>query len=133
MFKKKFKNIKTKLSNKFLSSIILGKFGLKAVSRGIITPKQLETVRRTIARSTKRTSKIIIRIFFYQAYTQKSLSSRMGKGTGSIKGWIAYIKKGMILIELAHIDQMLAYNVLTSIYSKLPFKTKFVSRSKILI
>jgi large subunit ribosomal protein L16 len=67
-----------------LCSVKRGFYGLKAVNSGIITPKQLETVRRIISRLTKRTTKIILNVNFSQPLTKKSLLSRMGKGSGNV-------------------------------------------------
>lgn len=76
-------------------------------------------------------SKIVIRAFFYQPCTQKGLASRMGKGSGAIKYWIAYVKKGTIFLELANISELKAQKILRKAYNKLPFKTAFVSRNNI--
>jgi large subunit ribosomal protein L16 len=77
--KNSFKNEKNALAN-----ISKGFYGLKTVATGTLTTKQLETIRRTIARITKRSGKIIINIFFKQPLTKKPLLSRMGKGSGSV-------------------------------------------------
>jgi large subunit ribosomal protein L16 len=79
--KKKIINI----NKTFLGSLQLGCFGLKAVTSGILTSKQIESVRRIIVRLTKRVGRIFIRIFFCHPLTSKGLLSRMGKGVGSIK------------------------------------------------
>jgi large subunit ribosomal protein L16 len=76
-----------------------GYYGLKTKSFGLITPKQLETARRALSRITKRTGKIFINIFCNHPITKKPLLSRMGKGAGSINCWVAYVKKGKIIIE----------------------------------
>ena len=79
--KKKFLNTLTK----FLGSIQYSYFGIKSISSGILTIKQIETIRRIFVRITKRNGKLFIRIFFKHPLTSKPISSRMGKGTGSIK------------------------------------------------
>jgi len=66
-----------------------GVFGLKTKTSGILTIKQLETVRRLISRKTKKLSKFFIRVFFQHPIRKKSLLSRMGKGIGSIKLWVS--------------------------------------------
>jgi len=84
-YKKRHKIIKSKNVNKdFLGTLHLGIFGLKAKSSGVLTDKQVETVRRVVAQKTKRSGKIKIRIFFQQPLTKKPLLTRMGKGSGSI-------------------------------------------------
>jgi large subunit ribosomal protein L16 len=84
---KKLHNNKKKIIvlKQFLSIIKFGFCGLKALNYGYLNGKQLEIVRRVIARITKRVGKIIIRIFFFQSITKKPLLSRMGKGAGPIK------------------------------------------------
>jgi large subunit ribosomal protein L16 len=82
-----------------LRTLRKGYYGLKTKSFGIITPKQLETARRVLSKITKRTGKIFINIFCNHPITKKPLLSRMGKGAGSINCWVAYVKKGKIIIE----------------------------------
>ena len=85
-YKKKHKKIIfLNILTKFLGSIQYGYFGIKAISSGVLTVKQVETVRRIFVRITKRTGKLFIRVFFQQPLTAKALMSRMGKGVGSIK------------------------------------------------
>jgi len=85
-FKKKSKkNINQITKKKSLSLIRSGIFGLKTKTVGILTIKQLETIRRLVSRKTKRLSKFMLRIFFQHPIRKKSLLSRMGKGIGSIK------------------------------------------------
>jgi len=96
-FKKKHKKtFFLKTLTKFLGSINYGYFGIKSMSSGILTTKQVETLRRIFVRITKRTGKLFIRVFFQQPLTVKPLLSRMGKGVGSIKNWISYIRKGTV-------------------------------------
>jgi len=85
IFKQKHKLKFQKVTTNSLGVVKFGSYGLKATASGLITAKQLEAARRVIARTTKRTGKIIIRIFFGQPVTKKPLLTRMGKGSGPIK------------------------------------------------
>lgn len=113
---------------KFLGLIHYGYFGIKATSSGILTIKQVETVRRIFVRITKRTGKLFIRVYFQQPLTGKALMSRMGKGVGAIKTWISYIKKGAIFLELININEKLAIKFFKVISSRLPLKINFIIR-----
>jgi large subunit ribosomal protein L16 len=85
-YKKKHKKIFfLNILSKFLGSIHYGYFGVKTQNSNIITTKQMETVRKIFVKITKRTGKLFIRVYFFFPKTGKSLSSRMGKGVGSIK------------------------------------------------
>lgn len=105
-----------------------GFYGLKVLESGVITPKQLETVRRVIARLTKRTSKIVINIFFNQPLTKKPLLTRMGKGSGSIDSWISYIKKGKIFIEIIGLNEKILVKLLKAVQAKINLKLELVKR-----
>ena len=105
-YKKKFKKKSFfSVKNFFLGLCQLGSYGIKALSSGLLTIKQVETSRRIIVNITERTGKVFIRVRFQHPITAKSLGSRMGKGSGSIKGYIFYIKKGTIFIELVGLSE----------------------------
>lgn len=126
---KKIHKIKiSSLINKKLSTIKYGVHGLKVVTPGILTAKQVETVRRVISRATKRISKVFIRVFFNLPITKKPLLSRMGKGCGVIKSWIAIVKKGTVVIEVDGISQSFAKQVLKSASIRLPLQVSIISR-----
>ena len=84
-YKKSFKIKKIKKSSKYLGVVIFGAFGLKTVLSCVLRATHLESMRRTVARITKRVSLVWIRVFFIQSLTKKPLGSRMGKGSGVIK------------------------------------------------
>jgi large subunit ribosomal protein L16 len=85
-YKKKFRLKKiVNVKNKFLGLCQFGFYGIKAVSSGFLTNKQVETMRRVIAKITKRIGNIFIRVVFQHSLTGKSLHTRMGKGAGFIK------------------------------------------------
>ena len=116
------------LMNKKLTTIKYGFYGLKIVTPGILTPKQIETARRVISRETKRIGKIFIRIFFSLPITKKPLMSRMGKGCGVIKKWIAVVKSGTVILEINGVSKRLAKNALKLASLRLPLKVNIISR-----
>ncbi len=105
-----------------------GDFGLKATSRDWVTSRQIEAARRSIAHYTKRAGKIFIRIFPHKPVTARSSGARMGGGKGDIEKYVAVVKPGRILIEMAGVDEETAREALRRASHKLPVNTKFVSR-----
>lgn len=116
------------LSKEYVSVVKFGLVALKAVTSGILTAKQLETMRRVITRCTKRYSKIIIRIFFSHPLTKKPLSARMGKGVGAIKSWIFFVKKGVIILEVDQITKVVAYYALKLASLRISIKVCIIFR-----
>jgi len=108
------------------STISFGEYALKSIERGKITSRQIEAARVAINRKVKRGGKLWIRIFPDFPYTQKPAETRMGKGKGNPEGYIAKIKPGRILFELAGVDEDLARQALKSASFKLPVKTKII-------
>lgn len=111
------------------SSVSFGEFGLKSISRGRLTARQIESGRRTITRHIKRGGKIWIRIFPDKPITKKPLEVRMGKGKGSVEYWVAQIRPGMMLFELQGVSEELAREAFTLAAAKLPLKTMFTART----
>ncbi|MBT8329212.1 MAG: 50S ribosomal protein L16 [Desulfofustis sp.] len=110
------------------SSISFGEYALKATSRGKMTAQQIEAARVAINRKIKRGGKVWIRVFPDKPVTKKPAETRMGKGKGSPEFWVAPIKPGKILYELAGVDEELAVRALTLAGNKLPFSTKVISK-----
>lgn len=111
------------------SSVSFGEYGLKSVSRGRLTARQIESARRTITRHVKRGGKIWIRIFPDKPITKKPLEVRMGKGKGSVEYWVAQIRPGMMLYEIQGVSEELAREAFTLAAAKLPLKTLFTART----
>ncbi len=111
------------------SSVSFGEYGLKAVSRGRLTARQIESARRTITRHVKRGGKIWIRIFPDKPITKKPLEVRMGKGKGSVEYWVAQIRPGTMLYEIQGVSEELAREAFTLAAAKLPLKTLFTART----
>ncbi|VFP83817.1 50S ribosomal protein L16 [Buchnera aphidicola] len=110
------------------NKINFGTYGLKAIDRGRLTSRQIESARRTITRSVKRQGKMWIRIFPDKPITQKPLEVRMGKGKGNVEYWVALVQPGKILYEVEGISEEESRSVFKLASSKLPIKTIFVSK-----
>ena len=110
------------------SSISFGDFALKATVCGKMTAQQIEAARITINRTMKRGGKVWIRVFPDKPITKKPAETRMGKGKGSLESWVAIVKPGMILYEIAGVSEELAAKALGLAGNKLPFATKVVTK-----
>ncbi|MEO1878595.1 MAG: 50S ribosomal protein L16 [Methylococcales bacterium] len=111
------------------SSVSFGEYGLKSMTRGRVTARQIEAARRTISRHVKRAGKMWIRIFPDKPITKKPLEVRMGKGKGSVEFWVAQVKPGTMLYEIQGVSEELAREAFTLAAAKLPVKTTFVTRT----
>ena len=105
-----------------------GDFGLKATEQAWITNRQIEAARIAMTRKIKRGGKVWINVFPDKPVTQKPAETRMGKGKGSPEHWVAVIKPGRVMFELAGIPEPLAKEALRLAGSKLAVKTKIVKR-----
>ena len=110
------------------SSLSFGSFGLKALSPERITARQIEAARRAITREMKRAGRLWIRIFPDVPVTDKPAEVRMGKGKGAVEFWVARVKPGRIMFEIADVDEELARRAFALGAAKLPVKSKFVKR-----
>ncbi len=128
-YHKKKKILKLEQSNLVIPK--QGLYGLKSLECGIITPEQLEASRRLISRITKRSGKILIKVKFNHPLTKKPLLSRMGKGCGSLDSWIAYLKKGKVIIELLGVSNQLATLAFKAVCKRLPLKFEIIRREVI--
>ncbi|QJC38607.1 50S ribosomal protein L16 [Enterobacteriaceae endosymbiont of Donacia fulgens] len=109
-------------------NINFGTYGIKAINRGRITSKQIESARRAISHSMKRQGKIWIRIFPDKPITEKPLEVRMGKGKGNVEYWVALVQPGRILYEINGISEIIARKALKLGAAKLPIKTVFLKK-----
>ncbi|WP_343189403.1 50S ribosomal protein L16 [Buchnera aphidicola] len=116
----------------FNDIIIFGTFGLKAVTRGRLTARQIESARRVITRSIKRVGKIWIRVFPDKPITKKPLEVRMGKGKGNVEYWVSLVQPGKILYEISGVSEEISKLALKLASDKLPIKTIFVNKMKAL-
>jgi len=113
------------------TSVHFGEWGLKALEPAWITAQQIEACRIAMMRVMKRNGKIWIRIYPDKPYTKKPAESRMGKGKGNVEGWVAVVKPGKILFEIAGVNENIAMEALRYAASKLPIATKVVPRHHI--
>jgi large subunit ribosomal protein L16 len=127
-FRKQHKGRNTGIAVKG-SSVSFGEYGLKALSRGRLTARQIESGRRAINRHVKRSGKLWIRIFPDKPITKKPLEVRMGKGKGSVEYWVAQIRPGTMLFELQGISEEIAREAFELAAAKLPLKTTFIART----
>ena len=111
--------------------INFGLYGLKALESAWITNQQIESARVAMTRSIKRGGKVWIRIFPQKALTKKPAETRMGKGKGNPESWVAVVKRGKIMFELAGIDETVAREALRLAGHKLPIKTKIVVKESL--
>lgn len=110
------------------NTLAFGSYGLQALEPAWITNKQIEAARIAISRHIGGGGKIWIRIFPDKPITRKPAETRMGKGKGSVEGWVAVVKPGRILFEVDGVSQDVALEAMRIASHKLPIKTKFVSR-----
>src|SRR5215208_1433385 len=110
------------------SEIYFGEYGLKALERGWITNRQIEAARGAVTRKIKRGGKVWINIFPDKPITAKPAETRMGSGKGNPEGWVAVVKPGKVMFELAGVDEELAKDAMRLAGHKLPIKTRFVTR-----
>src|SRR5438552_14499467 len=105
-----------------------GDFGLKAIEAGWITNRQIEAARIAATRKVRRTGKVWINLFPDKPVTKKPAETRMGSVKGSPEGWVAVVKPGRVMFEMAGVSEPLAKEALRLAGQKLPIKTKFVKR-----
>lgn len=105
-----------------------GDFALKAMEPCWITSRQIEAARRAVVRQMKRSGQLWIRIFPDRPVTQKAAETRMGGGKGALDHYVAVVKPGRIIFELAGIDEATAREALRLAAQKLPLETEFVRR-----
>ena len=110
------------------TTVQFGDYGLKAIDRGWITNRQIEAARIAMTRKIKRGGKVWINVFPDKSYTKKPAETRMGSGKGSPEGWVAVIKPGRVMFELAGVPEPLAKEALRLAGQKLSIKTKVVKR-----
>ena len=113
------------------ATVGFGEFGLQATGAGWITSRQIESARIAMTRYMKRGGKVWINIFPHKPYTKKPLEVRMGAGKGAVEGWVAVVKPGRVMFEIAGVSEEVAREALRLASHKLPVKSKFVKREEI--
>lgn len=110
------------------SNVSFGLYGLQALEPHMLTSRQIEAARRAIVRYIRRGGKLWIRVFPDKPMTKRAAETRMGSGKGSTDHWVAVVKPGRVLFEMAGIREEQAREALRLASHKLPLKTQFVAR-----
>ena len=110
------------------TAVQFGDFGIKALEPGWVTNRQIEAARIAMTRKIMRGGKVWINVFPDKSVTKKPAETRMGSGKGSPEAWVAVVKPGRVMFELAGVPEPLAKDALRLAAMKLPIKTKIVSR-----
>jgi large subunit ribosomal protein L16 len=110
------------------SAITFGDFAIQAMEPGWLTARQIEAARIAMTRHIRRGGKIWIRVFPDKPITEKPAETRMGSGKGNPEHWVAVVRPGRVLFELAGVDRELAEAAMERAIQKLPMKAKFVVR-----
>src|ERR1700760_1897553 len=108
--------------------LAFGDYGIQAQEPGWITARQIEAARIAMTRHIKRGGKVWINIFPHKPVTEKPAETRMGSGKGNPEHWVAVVKPGRVMFELAGVDRDLAQAAMERAIQKLPMKAKFVVR-----
>ncbi len=112
------------------ATVAFGDLGLQALEAGWITARQIEAARRTITHHIKRGGKVWIRVFPDHSVTKKPAETRMGSGKGAPDHWVAVVKPGRIVFEVAGVTEELAREALRLASHKLPVRTKILAREE---
>ncbi|GAA2526265.1 50S ribosomal protein L16 [Rarobacter incanus] len=110
------------------TTVEFGQFGIQALEPAYLTNRQIEAARIAMTRHIKRGGKVWINVFPDRPLTKKPAETRMGSGKGSPEWWVANIKPGRVLFELAGVDEPLAREAMRRAIHKLPMKCRFVVR-----
>jgi large subunit ribosomal protein L16 len=108
--------------------VMFGEYGLQAVEPKWLTAQQIESMRITISRHLKKVGKLFLRVFPDKPVTKKPAETRMGKGKGNPELWVAVVKRGRVICEVAGLDEVTAKQVLQQAAYKLPLRTKLVKK-----
>ncbi len=112
------------------NTVAFGEYGLQSLERCWLDTKQIEAARVAVSRYMKRRGKVWIRIFPDKSFTKKPLETRMGKGKGPLESWVSVIRPATVLFEVDGVPEPIARESMRLAASKLPIKTKFISRHK---
>tara|TARA_B110000037_G_C16924292_1_gene425734 strand:+ start:190 stop:609 length:420 start_codon:yes stop_codon:yes gene_type:complete len=112
------------------NKLSFGSYGIQAMEPVWLTSRQIEAVRRTISRYTKRAGQIWIKVFPDKSVTARAEESRMGSGKGAVDYWVVVIKPGNILFEVDGVSEEIAVKALKIASYKLPIKTRILIKEK---
>ena len=112
------------------NTVAFGEFGLQSLSNAWVDARQIEAARRAITGSLKRGGKVWIRVFPDKPVSAKPVETRMGKGKGAIDRWVAVVKRGRVMFEIAGVPEDAAREALRRANHKLCVKTKVITREE---
>jgi large subunit ribosomal protein L16 len=113
------------------SSVAFGDYGLQSLEPAWITSRQIEAARRAMVRHMRRRGKLWIRIFPDKSVTKRAAETRMGKGKGSVDHWVAVVKPGRVMFEIAGVTEDVAKEAMRLAAYKLPIKCQFIERIEV--
>jgi large subunit ribosomal protein L16 len=113
------------------ATVAFGEYGLQSLERCWLDTRQIEAARVAVTRYMKRRGKVWIRIFPHKSFTKKPLETRMGKGKGPLESWVAVIRPANVLFEVDGVPEAVARESMRLAATKLPIKTKFISRHRL--
>jgi large subunit ribosomal protein L16 len=112
------------------NTVAFGTYGLQAVESHYITSRQIEAARRAIVRYIRRGGKIWIRVFPDKPWTKRAAETRMGSGKGSVEHWVAPVRAGRVMFEMAGVREDQAREAMRLAAFKLPMRTQFIAREE---
>lgn len=112
------------------TKVTFGEYGIQALTPAYVTNRQIEAARIAMTRHIKRGGKVWINIYPDRPLTKKPAEVRMGSGKGSPEWWVANVKPGRVMFEVAGVDEQLAREALTRAMHKLPLKARIVTREE---
>ena len=112
------------------NEVVFGEYGIQALEPGWITARQIEAARIAMTRHIKRGGKVWINVFPDKPVTEKPAETRMGSGKGNPERWVAVVKPGRIMFELAGVNEELARGAMERAIQKLPIKAKIIVRAE---
>ncbi len=110
------------------NTVAFGEFGIQSMEPVWLTGRQIEAARRAMTRHVRRGGQIWIRVFPHKSITKKPLETRMGSGKGNVEGWVAVVRPGKILFEIAGVPEDDARRAMRLAQDKLPIRTQIVAR-----
>jgi large subunit ribosomal protein L16 len=113
------------------NTVSFGEYGLQAMESAWLTGAQIEAARRAITRHIRRGGQVWIRIFPDKAATKKPAETRMGSGKGLVDHWVAVVKTGKVMFEMAGVGEQVAKDALRLAANKLPIETRFIAKESI--
>ena len=110
------------------NTLAFGEYGLQCLAAGWITARQIEAGRVGATHYLRREGKVYVRIFPHKPVSSKPLETRMGKGKGDPDFWVACVREGTMLFEIAGVEEDVARNALMRVANKMPYRCRFVKR-----